>query len=346
MRLATWNVNSVTARLPRLLEWLRDAAPDVVCLQETKVSRDAFPYGDVEALGYEVAAHGDGRWNGVAVLSRVGMADVARGFAAEPGFPEPDQRQARAIGVTCGGVRTWSVYAPNGRAPEDPHYRYKLDWYAALRDALADELKAGLPIAVCGDFNVAPTDEDVWDPAVFVTSTHVTPAERQALAELRALGLEDVVPQAQKGPHPYTYWDYRAGMFPKNLGMRIDLVYATAGLAAAVRGAYVDRQARKGKGPSDHAPVVVDLEPASLQQLGVSPLQTLTEEATMTTIDPGEVPQGGGVPDGGADLGPGGEGFGVTETVGGAEPQTLTREDLEAGATTGVPTQDDVVPDA
>lgn len=345
MRLATWNVNSVIARLPRLLEWLRESTPDVLCLQETKVSRNAFPYADVEALGYEVAAHGDGRWNGVAVLSRVGLTDVARGFGGEPGFPEPGQRQARAIGATCGDVRVWSIYAPNGRALDDPHYGYKLAWYVALRDAIATELKAGRPTVLCGDFNVAPTDDDVWDPAVFVTSTHVTPAERQALAELRALGLEDVVPVAQKGPRPYTYWDYRAGMFPKNLGMRIDLVYATPDLARAVRGAYVDRQARKGKGPSDHAPIVVDLDPASLDAAGGRSPADLTEEAAMTT-DPGEDLQGGGVPDGGADLGGGGEGFGITEEVGGSGPETLTREDLEGGATTGVPTQDDVTPDA
>ena len=260
MRIATWNVNSVTARLPRLLDWLETAAPDAVCLQETKVGQDAFPYEEVGARGYEVAAYGEGRWNGVAVLSRVGLADVRRGFEGDPGFPEPGRREARAVAATCDGVRMWSIYAPNGRAPEDPHYRYKLAWYAAFRDAVAGELKAGSPLVVCGDFNVAPTDADVWDPAVFATSTHVTPAERQALAELRALGLEDVVPAPQKGPHPYTYWDYRAGAFPKDLGMRIDLVYATADLTAGVRGAYVDRQARKGKGPSDHAPVVVDLD--------------------------------------------------------------------------------------
>ncbi|MGC4848748.1 exodeoxyribonuclease III [Micromonospora sp. DT15] len=257
MRLATWNVNSVKARLPRLLEWLADTGPDVVCLQETKCPDGAFPVAEVGALGYTVASHSDGRWNGVAILSRVGLDDVRVGFADEPGFPEPE---ARAISATCDGVRVWSVYVPNGRTPEDPHYAYKLAWFAALRDALDAELAGGLPLAVCGDFNVAPTDADVWDPAVFTHSTHVTPAERAALAALRDLGLSDVVPTPMKGPHPYTYWDYRAGMFHQNKGMRIDLVYASAPFARAVRSAYVDREARKGKGPSDHAPIVVDAD--------------------------------------------------------------------------------------
>ncbi|MFG2078117.1 exodeoxyribonuclease III [Nonomuraea maritima] len=261
MRLTTWNVNSVKARLPRLLDWLAEVRPDVVCLQETKCPAEAFPVAEVGALGYAVAAHGDGRWNGVALLSRVGFDDVTRGFPGEPGFAEDGvpRPEARAIGATCGGLRVWSVYAPNGRAVDSPHYAYKLDWFAALRDALASEIAAG-PLVVCGDYNVAPTDTDVWDPALFVGSTHVTPAERQALADLRDLGLLDVVPTPMKGPHPYTYWDYRAGMFHKNMGMRIDLVYAAADVAAHVRSAYVDREARKGKAPSDHAPIVIDLE--------------------------------------------------------------------------------------
>jgi len=254
MRLATWNVNSVTARLPRLLEWLAAVKPDVVCLQETKTAE--FPAAEVEQLGYQTAAHGDGRWNGVALLSRAGLADVSRGFPGEPGFPEPE---ARAIGATCDGVRVWSVYVPNGRTVDSPHYTYKLNWLAALRAALADEIAPGTRLALCGDFNVAPTDSDVWDPAAFVGSTHVTGPERAALAALRDLGLVDVVPRPMKGPNPFTYWDYRAGMFHKDMGMRIDLVYATAPLADGVREAYIDREARKGKGPSDHAPIVVDL---------------------------------------------------------------------------------------
>jgi exodeoxyribonuclease-3 len=257
MRIATWNVNSIGARLPRLVDWLRDTAPDAVCLQETKVADDAFPCAEIEALGYEIASHGIGRWNGVAVLSRVGLEDVARGLDAEPGYPDPE---ARAVAATCAGVRLWSVYVPNGREPAHDHYTYKLAWLAALRDTVAADLSANDRLAVLGDFNVAPTDADVWDPAAFAQSTHVTPPERAALEALRATGLVDVVPRPLKYDHPFTYWDYRAGMFHKNMGMRIDLVYATPAVADAVRDSYVDRDARKGKGPSDHAPVVVDLD--------------------------------------------------------------------------------------
>ena len=256
MRLATWNVNSVNARLPRLLDWLAGTAPDVVCLQETKCPADAFPADEVGALGYQVAAHGDGRWNGVALLSKVGLEDVRRGFPGEPGFPQPE---ARAVAASCAGIRFVSVYVPNGRTPDDPHYAYKLSWLAALRSALVDDVAAG-PVVVAGDFNVAPDDTDVWDPALFVGSTHVTAPEREALAAIRAVGLRDVVARPLKGDRAYTYWDYRAGMFHQNKGMRIDLVYASATVADAVRDAYVDREARKGKGPSDHAPIVVDLD--------------------------------------------------------------------------------------
>jgi exodeoxyribonuclease-3 len=253
MRLATWNVNSVTARLPRLLEWLAAVEPDVVCLQETKTAE--FPADEVGALGYQVAAHGNGRWNGVALLSRVGLEDVSSGYPGEPGFPDPE---SRAIGATCAGLRVWSVYVPNGRTVDDPHYGYKLTWLAALTGALAPEVAAHERLAVCGDFNVAPTDSDVWDPAAFVGSTHVTDAERAALAQLRGIGLVDVLPRPLKGSNPFTYWDYRAGMFHKDMGMRIDLVYVTAPVAGAVTDAYIDREARKGKGPSDHAPIIVD----------------------------------------------------------------------------------------
>jgi exodeoxyribonuclease-3 len=259
MRIATWNVNSVLARLPRLVEWLEQAAPDAVCLQETKVGPDAFPAGEVRALGYEVAQNGEGRWNGVAILSKAGLADVAAGLPGDPGFPDEKTLEARTIAATCGPVRLRSVYVPNGRTPEDPHYQYKLRWLAALREAVAADAAGRVPFAVMGDFNVAPADDDVWDPAAFAGSTHVTPAEREQLAALRETGLADVVPRIEKGPHPYTYWDYRAGAFHKGMGMRIDLVYANAALAGAVTDAVVDREARKGKGPSDHAPVIVDL---------------------------------------------------------------------------------------
>ncbi|HUZ36488.1 MAG TPA: exodeoxyribonuclease III [Streptosporangiaceae bacterium] len=257
MRIATWNVNSVQARLPRLVEWLAASQPDVLCLQEIKVTAAAFPSAEVEAAGYTAAVHGDGRWNGVAIVSRVGIADVRRGFPGEPGFPDPE---ARAVSADCGGLRIWSVYVPNGRSLGSPHYAYKLEWLAALREAVSPAAAAGTPLAVCGDFNIAPADTDVWDPAAFTGATHVSPPERQALADLLAAGLTDVRPRALKGPEPFTYWDYRAGMFHRGMGMRIDLVLASAPVAAAVTDAYVDREARKGTAPSDHAPVVVDLE--------------------------------------------------------------------------------------
>ncbi|WP_179816092.1 exodeoxyribonuclease III [Allostreptomyces psammosilenae] len=259
MRVATWNVNSVGARLPRLLGWLASAQPDVVCLQELKCAQDGFPAEELRQAGYEAATHCNGRWNGVALLSRIGLSDVECGLPGEPGYPE-DVIEARAVGATCGPLRLWSVYVPNGREVGHPHYSYKLRWLEALRQAAVKDAAGGTPYAVLGDFNVAPTDEDVWDRAVFEGATHVTPAEREALAGLRAAGLDDVVPRPLKYDRPYTYWDYRQLAFPKNNGMRIDLVYGNAPFRSAVRDAYVDREARKGKGASDHAPVVVDLD--------------------------------------------------------------------------------------
>jgi exodeoxyribonuclease-3 len=249
MRIATWNVNSIGARLPRLLGWLEDTAPDVAALQETKCADSAFPYAEIEALGYEVAHSGDGRWNGVAVLSRVGLTDVS---LSHERHPEP-----RLASAQCGPLHVTSVYVPNGRALDDPHYTYKLAWLKALRERL-DRFDPEQPLVVMGDFNVAPRDEDVWDMASFSGSTHVTPAERAAVQELLDWGLVDVEARPGKNDRPFTYWDYRAGMFHKDLGMRIDLVLATR--AVPVRDAYVDREARKGKGPSDHAPVVVDVD--------------------------------------------------------------------------------------
>jgi len=243
--------------MPRLLEWLERVRPDVVCLQETKIAAELFPRLELNGLGYEVAAVGQGAWNGVALLSNLGISEITPGLAQRVAWD--GLAEARAVGATCGGIRVWSVYVPNGREPGHAHYAYKLQWLAALRDTVAGELRSELPLAVCGDFNVAPTDADVWDPLAFVGSTHVTPAERDALAQVRALGLEDVIPRPLKYDRPFTYWDYRAGMFHKNMGMRIDLVLLSEALARSRQDAYIDRDMRKGSGPSDHAPVVVDL---------------------------------------------------------------------------------------
>jgi exodeoxyribonuclease-3 len=259
VRIATWNVNSLQQRLPRLLPWLDERRPDVVCLQETKLADDAcldLLQGEAADRGYEVAVHGEATWNGVAILSRSGLDDVVPGLAGAPGFPDPE---ARALAATCGGIRVHSVYVPNGREPGSEHYEYKLAWLAALRDAVAAGPEA---VAVCGDMNVAPADEDVFDPAAYAGQTHVTEPERAALAELQGLGLRDVVRDRWPGERVFTYWDYRAGMFHRDLGMRIDLILAGAPVADRVRAAWVDRQARKGKGPSDHAPVMIDLDEA------------------------------------------------------------------------------------
>jgi exodeoxyribonuclease-3 len=264
VRIATWNVNSVTARLPRLVDWLGAARPDVLCLQEIKCAADDFPIDAVAGLGYEVAAHGTGRWAGVAILSRVGLTEVQRGLPDEPGFQPEDAmfevHETRAIAATCAGVRLWSVYVPNGREIGHPHYDYKLRWLEALRSTVVAELATPRPFAVLGDFNIAPTDADVWDITQFATSTHVTEPERRALAALQEAGLSDVPPRALKYDLPFTYWDYRQLCFPKNRGMRIDLVLADKRFAAAVVDSYVDREARKGTGASDHAPVVVDVQ--------------------------------------------------------------------------------------
>ncbi|NJQ02817.1 exodeoxyribonuclease III [Streptomyces zingiberis] len=258
MRIATWNVNSITARLPRVLAWLEGSGTDVLCLQETKCTDEQFPREALRELGYDSAVLADGRWNGVAVVSRVGLDDVAPGLPADPGYD--GRTEPRAIAATCGPVRVRSVYVPNGREVGHPHYAYKLGWLEALREAVAEDAAGERPFAVLGDYNVAPTDEDVWDRSLFEGATHVTGEERAALAALRGTGLTDVVPRPLKYDHPYTYWDYRQLCFPKNRGMRIDLVYGNAAFAAGVADAYVDREERKGKGASDHAPVVVDLD--------------------------------------------------------------------------------------
>jgi exodeoxyribonuclease-3 len=265
VRVATWNVNSVKQRLPRLLPWLDERQPDVVCLQETKLADEAFEQlaGDeLAGRGYAVALHGEAQWNGVAILSRMGLDDIVAGVAGAPGFPHPE---ARAVSATCGGIRVHSVYVPNGRVPDSEHYRYKLDWLAALGEMVGADAEA---VMVCGDMNIAPTDADVFDPDAYVGQTHVTPQERAALAKLQRLGLSDVVRDRWPSERVFTYWDYRAGMFHQDRGMRIDLVLATATVTSRVRAAWVDRQARKGSGPSDHAPVIVDLDEAPDGDIG------------------------------------------------------------------------------
>ena len=265
MRIATWNVNSVKPRVPRLLPWLDERQPEVVCLQETRIGDDAF----LDLLGdelrdreYAVALHGEATWNGVAILSRAGLDDVHVGLPDGPGFPHPE---ARAVAATCGGIRVVSVYVPNGRVPDSDHYRYKLVWLASLRELVAADPDATV---LCGDMNVAPTDDDVFDPDAYIGQTHVTPPERAALAALHELGLRDVVRDRWPNGRVFTYWDYRAGMFHQDLGMRIDLVLASDTVAGRVRAAWVDRQARKGSGPSDHAPVIVDLDEAPDGDIG------------------------------------------------------------------------------
>jgi exodeoxyribonuclease-3 len=271
VRIATWNVNSLTAeRIGRVVDWLGIAQPDVICLQETKQTDDAFPALDFHGQGYASVHHGEGRWNGVAILSRVGLDDPVAGFADG----EPADDEARLVTATCGGVRVSSVYVPNGRAVGHEHFRYKLRWLARLRAHIeADAPPAGGAgwgsdpgcatgmRAVCGDFNVAPDDLDLWNVRAFEGSTHVTPEERAAVAELEALGLRDAFREQYPGVAGlFSWWDYRAGAFHKHHGMRIDLLMLSAGLADRVTWALIDRNARKGSKPSDHAPVFVDVD--------------------------------------------------------------------------------------
>ncbi|HVT77613.1 MAG TPA: exodeoxyribonuclease III [Acidimicrobiales bacterium] len=261
MRIATWNVNSLTVRMPRVEEWFAYAEPDVVCMQETKVADSAFPYLAFQSMGYEVAHNGTGRWNGVAIASRVGLDDVLLGFGKVdcPTF-DSDDVEPRAVSATCGGVRVTSVYVPNGRGLADPHYEYKLAWLAALRDEIAATSSPDEPVVVCGDFNIAPEDKDCYDPKKFLTDTHTSPRERAALAEICDWGLVDAFRTQHDAERLYSWWDYRAGDFHQGRGLRIDLVLVSTPLADKVTFALIDRNARKGKQPSDHAPVIVDID--------------------------------------------------------------------------------------
>jgi exodeoxyribonuclease-3 len=257
MRIATWNVNSLKARLPRVEDWISYAKPDVLCMQETKLSDANFPSMAFAALGYEAAHCGQGQWNGVAILSKVGLDDVVAGFSDQG---ENETTEARLVWATCGGVRVASVYVPNGRVVGSEHYEAKLQWLDRLRRGLETACDPAEPFVVCGDFNVAPEDRDVWDPTKLHGGTHVSPPERDALAALQRWGLVDVFRALYDDDRLYTYWDYRAGDFHQHRGMRIDLQLATKPLAEAATFALVDRFARKGKLPSDHAPLLIDYE--------------------------------------------------------------------------------------
>ncbi len=258
MRFATWNVNSLNARLPRVEEWLEYARPDVLCLQETKLSDDAFPQLTFGALGYEAVHHGHNQWNGVAILSRVGIEDVTTGFDAER--VDPYEGDARLLVARCGGVKVVSVYVPNGREVGTEFYDRKLVWLETLHDWLAATASPTEPLTVMGDFNVAPEDRDVWSVKAFEGATHDTPAERTAVARLREWGLVDAFRELYDGDSLFTYWDYRRGDFHQHRGMRIDLALVTEPLAKALTWGIVDRNARKGKQPSDHAPLVIDID--------------------------------------------------------------------------------------
>jgi len=265
MRIVTWNVNSVRTRADRIVEFLHRHDVDVLAMQETKVTDEKFPYDRFTDAGYEVAHVGRNQWNGVAIVSRVGIADVEKQFPGQPGFDKdpgkPQDVEARAIGATCGGVRVWSLYVPNGREIADPHYDYKLRWLYNLRFHVQDQLRTDpdTRAVYLGDFNIAPLDRDVWDIDFFDGKTHVTEPERQAFDALIDAGLTEVTRPLTR--EHYTYWDYKGMRFQKGEGMRIDFQLATPALAATARTGFVDIEERSGKGASDHAPVVVDYLP-------------------------------------------------------------------------------------
>jgi exodeoxyribonuclease-3 len=267
MRIATWNVNSLKARLEKVGWWLERAHPDVLLIQETKLTDADAPRQEFERWGYALAHHGQGRWNGVAIASRIGLSDVVTNFGAalasdgsDDGGDSRPLDEARMIGATCGGVLVVSIYAPNGRVVGSPFYEAKLAWFARLAGWI-ERRSPDEALVVAGDFNVAPADIDVWDPAACHGGTHVSPAERSAFARLCEWGLVDAYRAAHPEPERYTWWDYRAGHFYQNYGMRIDHCLVSRALAPRVRWAEIDREARKGKPiPSDHAPVVIDLD--------------------------------------------------------------------------------------
>jgi len=250
MRIATWNVNSMNARFPRVEEFLQTRDVDVILLQETKQRDEKFPFDALREMGYESAHFGLSQWNGVAILSRVGLQDVVQGFG------EPEE-EARVIAATCGGVRVYSCYIPNGRSLDNPHYEYKLRWLESLNGRLATYDPA-MPLVVGGDFNVTPTDFDCYDVSAFVGATHVSEPEREALRRIESLGLVDITRRLNPDEPCYSWWDYRNGSFRRGWGLRIDLLYCSAPVVATASASWIDREARKGEKPSDHAPVLVD----------------------------------------------------------------------------------------
>jgi len=261
LRIATWNVNSVRSRIDRVEAFVQRHDIDVLCLQETKARDDQWPVMGLEAMGYEVATLGHSQWNGVAIVSRVGLDDVRHGFEGMPQWGDPLAAEARAIAATCAGVQVWSLYVPNGRALGDPHLDYKLAWLHAIRDAAAGWLRddPAAQVALTGDWNIAPLDEDVFDIAQFAKSTHVSAPERAAFQAVLDAGYVDVAREHTPGPEVYTYWDYYRQRFERNRGMRLDFVLGSPAFAARVLGARIDRDERAGKGASDHAPLIVDL---------------------------------------------------------------------------------------
>jgi exodeoxyribonuclease-3 len=275
MRIATWNVNSLKARMERVEEWLAEKKPDVLMMQETKLSDEAAPTMPFSMTGYDLVHHGEGRWNGVAIASRVGVEGIVTNFgdgpvrrspgadaiaeALEAEASEASADEARMVSAVCGGVRVVSIYAPNGRALDTPFYSAKLAWFDRLARWLREDCDPGQAIVIGGDYNVAPEDADVYDMADFVGATHVSEPERAALATMRGWGLVDAYRLHHPEPGKFSWWDYRAGNFHKGLGMRIDHLYVTRSVAERCTAAEIDRDARKGKLPSDHAPLYIDL---------------------------------------------------------------------------------------
>jgi exodeoxyribonuclease-3 len=264
MRLATWNVNSIRSRANRVLAFLERTGTDVLALQETKCKDEQFPRAAFEAAGYAVATFGHSQWNGVAIVSRVGLDDAERGFPTQPTFGEAAAPEARAMGATCGGVRVWSVYVPHGRTVGHPHYEYKLEFLARLQEQAQGWLAPGTgdpaaAVALVGDWNVAPLDTDVWDLRAFADQTHVTPPERAAFAAFEPAGYTEITRVHVPEDRRYTYWDYTQLRFPRNEGMRIDFAYVSPAVAARTTAVSIERDERKGRAPSDHVPVVLDL---------------------------------------------------------------------------------------